>query len=566
MTEELNRGCLDERAAMRASLERILEEPKNTLSDGKALKAIVRIAKEALAYEADRASLSTSKQAGAEPVAARVRIWMQNGERHAELIDWEEGLFVLPPGEHGLYATPPAVMPAAPSDAELLALLRDARHRICNDAPQKVAGEWLAPLDNPVYGPLLRRLDAAANALSQTMQPQAGVVARSEHYDEVKATLQGAHRIMETVSSLERRVGPVGSHARGYTHKITNALRHLDALAAPGAAIAAGEQDGSEFLGHYAEAHELDVRTIPASREEAPATPQAGLSGTKDADGPESPLSKLEGEKRWLSDRIAHLVLECEAWKAKAQTVTTAGDWAIDHSAGRPILTYKNCSVIEAEDAEYVLRLIAADLAPATPPAAIPAAPSDAEIHAMAPNKGSIFAQGWFWGFKKALADRAALTQPTTVAMAVTEDMHVAAIKVLQRASGLDGLPQRMLDAMLAAAPAVAPAPASEAAGEAFDAFLCRAWGETELPSAELVPDWEGVRRFLIREWLGKEDDELLLTIRDDFAQHEENMGANGGAFSITFEIGGVSIERVCGFAALKTARTTALPGDKEAA
>lgn len=35
----------------------------------------------------------------------------------------------------------------------------------------------------------------------------------------------------------------------------------------------------------------------------------------------------------------------------------------------------------------------------------------------------------------------------------VTEEMHVAAVKVLQRANGLDGLPQRMLDAMLAAAP-----------------------------------------------------------------------------------------------------------------
>lgn len=60
----------------------------------------------------------------------------------------------------------------------------------------------------------------------------AQAVGWSEHYDEVKATLQGAHSIMETVSKLERRVGPVGSHARGYTHKITDALRHLDALAA----------------------------------------------------------------------------------------------------------------------------------------------------------------------------------------------------------------------------------------------------------------------------------------------------------------------------------------------
>ncbi|QXW17468.1 hypothetical protein KXJ72_11515 [Comamonas aquatica] len=35
----------------------------------------------------------------------------------------------------------------------------------------------------------------------------------------------------------------------------------------------------------------------------------------------------------------------------------------------------------------------------------------------------------------------------------ITEEMHVAAVKVLHRASGVDGLPQRMVDAMLAAAP-----------------------------------------------------------------------------------------------------------------
>lgn len=51
-----------------------------------------------------------------------------------------------------------------------------------------------------------------------------------EHFEEVRATLQGAHRIMEGLSAIERRVGPVGSHARGYTHKITSALRHLDML------------------------------------------------------------------------------------------------------------------------------------------------------------------------------------------------------------------------------------------------------------------------------------------------------------------------------------------------
>lgn len=35
-------------------------------------------------------------------------------------------------------------------------------------------------------------------------------------------------------------------------------------------------------------------------------------------------------------------------------------EWSIDHSAGRPILVLNGCSVIEAEDAEYVLSLIRA--------------------------------------------------------------------------------------------------------------------------------------------------------------------------------------------------------------
>lgn len=39
----------------------------------------------------------------------------------------------------------------------------------------------------------------------------------------------------------------------------------------------------------------------------------------------------------------------------------------------------------------------------------------------------------------------------------ITEEMHKAACRVLIRADGLDGLPQRMLDAMLAAAPEVKP-------------------------------------------------------------------------------------------------------------
>lgn len=42
-------------------------------------------------------------------------------------------------------------------------------------------------------------------------------------------------------------------------------------------------------------------------------------------------------------------------------------DWAIDHSAWRPILTLKGCSVIEAEDAAYVLSLVLRDQSPPAP-------------------------------------------------------------------------------------------------------------------------------------------------------------------------------------------------------
>lgn len=61
--------------------------------------------------------------------------------------------------------------------------------------------------------------------------PAAGVA--SEPYEEVKATLTGLHSFVESLCSPEiyRRLGPAASHARGYTHKITAALRHLDRLA-----------------------------------------------------------------------------------------------------------------------------------------------------------------------------------------------------------------------------------------------------------------------------------------------------------------------------------------------
>jgi len=52
---------------------------------------------------------------------------------------------------------------------------------------------------------------------------------------------------------------------------------------------------------------------------------------------------------RWIFDQQAF---------SKADT----GAWAIDYSAGKPILVYEKCSVIQDERAVYVLRLIAKDM------------------------------------------------------------------------------------------------------------------------------------------------------------------------------------------------------------
>jgi hypothetical protein len=57
-----------------------------------------------------------------------------------------------------------------------------------------------------------------------------------------------------------------------------------------------------------------------------------------------------------IDERMAHPDIAYTAPPAPA--ASNIGDWKIDTSAGAPILTYKNCSVIESEQAEYVLSLI----------------------------------------------------------------------------------------------------------------------------------------------------------------------------------------------------------------
>lgn len=88
--------------------------------------------------------------------------------------------------------------------------------------------------------PLVREYVRAVLAAQPLQAPPAAPSAEqgeapgtSEHYDEVRATLTGLKVFVESLCSPEiyRRLGPAASHARGYTHKITNALKHLDALA-----------------------------------------------------------------------------------------------------------------------------------------------------------------------------------------------------------------------------------------------------------------------------------------------------------------------------------------------
>ncbi len=114
--------------------------------------------------------------------------------------------------------------------------------------------------------------------------------------------------------------------------------------------------------------------------------------------------------------------------------------------------------------------------------------------------------------------DKAALAQQAAPAgrIVVTEEMHVAACKVLLRAYGMDGLlrahgldslPQRMLDAMLAAAPA-APQAEQQAASDDIDNLLSR----FERHAQRFGELWE---RCQGKGWPTKESEEFT-ALRDD--------------------------------------------------
>ena len=119
----------------------------------------------------------------------------------------------------------------------------EARCQACIDRHDGFYGSWAPDCPRHNYDGTPR-----SAALLEAQQP-AQSAAAAEHYDEVRATLTGLHALCENISAMERRVGPLGSHARGYTHKITAALRHLEALVSPTpqADSAPADQDGEAF-------------------------------------------------------------------------------------------------------------------------------------------------------------------------------------------------------------------------------------------------------------------------------------------------------------------------------
>ena len=302
-------------------------------------------------------------------------------------------------------ASPPAVMPAAPSDA-VNPYRGDGRE-----------GYWqrgYEGLDIQAFEPeSLHKawVEGRTAALSQTMQPNAPDVM----FRNVDGTDNAA---LYPEPAAGEQAGAVECERCGLSPKEHTASHWCDnqsyTVAAPHP-LADDLMKLSQFAHTAAHMSESDMRNNLSSIADQLIALAAPGAAMREQDDP----------------------FECYA-KGIASMINTSGglsqaqgDWDIDHSAGRPILMYKKCSVIEAEDAEYVLRLIAADRAsreeaPATPPAAIPAAPSDAlRIH----HEWSIrHMPGYSEDGDERVAYRAtvlALTQPTTVQQPVDNDERV---------------------------------------------------------------------------------------------------------------------------------------------
>lgn len=117
----------------------------------------------------------------AEPVAI-IRTWTKNGDRHAELWDWSDGVNALPEGQHKVYAAPAAPVVQQPihlSDAQI----KDIANGLNGVQPKlgqwerdlRLAREVLAAAPQAPNGRTVRRLtDAEIIQLIRTSPGQYG--------------------------------------------------------------------------------------------------------------------------------------------------------------------------------------------------------------------------------------------------------------------------------------------------------------------------------------------------------------------------------------------------------
>jgi hypothetical protein len=98
------------------------------------------------------------------------------------------------------------------------------------------------------------------------------------------------------------------------------------------------------------------------------------------------------------------------------------------------------------------------------------------------------------------------------------------------------------------AALATMPASVNPPETPADHKYLCRAWGETDLPCVAIARSRDEVRQFYIDQWLGDDkaaDYDGTPTLPRLMEEFDEHPWQDGEEISYTFEIGGVSVERV---------------------
>jgi hypothetical protein len=301
MTEELNGGCLDEREAFEAHMtaEGWNEHWMLRRSNGDYMRDFVQ---ESWKAWQKRASLSTSKQAGAgvPPMPAMIGRRPHDDDHPNGYLESDESWSMNNPDAISWLADNHAAIRVALSAAEPEAFLRQMAN-----LPGTVIRSS-RDLDPAVIA------DVRASGKWLALRDGLGFAIMTEHARQVAEDEQSACAKCSSPNDC-KRLGCAALAARqdapaAGAQTVSDLMRVIDAYAFD------YKEQGK--LGPTRREVARAIDEALASREEAPATPQA-----------------------------------------------EAGDWSIDHSAGRPILTYKNCSVIEAEDAEYVLRLIAADRA-----------------------------------------------------------------------------------------------------------------------------------------------------------------------------------------------------------